>query len=282
VTFIIILLLLFSSASLVGYCLLSGTTSAWNNYSDDMQQNADKNLRKLFLFTDTRRLLIIYVVTVVLIPLLLILAGQSPIVVLLAVAAAILAPRYAFAKMSLRRRNQINQSLPNGLAQIAGAMRAGSTFTSAIQAMVEEQNGPLGQEFSLLLREQRLGARMEEALDNLGERVQTEEMDLVIAAALIAQEVGGNLAEILQRLSETIRRKLEMEGKIKSLTAQGVLQGRVVTLLPFMILAVLMLIEPAATRPIFTSLLGWCFLFVILVLQIVGSMMIRNIVRIEI
>jgi len=148
--------------------------------------------------------------------------------------------------------------------------------------MVEEQAGPLGQEFGLLLREHRLGARMEEALDNLGERVQSEEMDLVISAALIAQDVGGNLAEILQRLSETIRRKLEMEGKIKSLTAQGVLQGHVVTALPFAILIVLTVIEPEAIRPMFHGLLGWCFLFVIVALQFVGGLLIRKIVRIEI
>ncbi|MEE9321484.1 MAG: type II secretion system F family protein [Granulosicoccus sp.] len=279
---LVVLLLLFVSISLIGYSFLSGTTNAWNNYSEDMERTAAKNLRTLFLFANTRRLLVVYVLVVVMVPVLLFLAGQTPVAVLLAFAGLLLAPRYVFARLALRRRNQINQSLPNGLAQIAGAMRAGSTFTSAVQSMVEEQNGPLGQEFSLLIREQRLGARMEEALDNLGERVQTEEMDLVIAAALIAQEVGGNLAEILQRLSETIRSKLEMEGKIKSLTAQGVLQGRVVTLLPFMILAVLMIIEPEATRPMFTSLLGWCFLLVIVVFQFVGSTMIRKIVRIEI
>ena len=148
--------------------------------------------------------------------------------------------------------------------------------------MVEEQPGPLGQEFGLLLREQRVGARLEEALDNLGERVQSEEMDLVISATLIAQEVGGNLAEILHRLSETIRRKLEMEGKIRALTAQGILQGRVVTALPFVILLALLAIEPEATRPIFTGLLGWCFLGLIVVLQVVGALMIGRIVRIDV
>ena len=123
---------------------------------------------------------------------------------------------------------------------------------------------------------------MEEALDNLAERVQTEEMDLFVSAALIAQEVGGNLSEILQRLSETIRRKLEMEGKIKALTAQGVLQGYVVTALPFMIMLALFFVEPEATQPLFSSLLGWLFLGVIVVLQVIGGITIRKIVRIDV
>ncbi len=123
---------------------------------------------------------------------------------------------------------------------------------------------------------------MEDALDNLAERVQSEEMDLVVSAALIAHDVGGNLAEILHSLADTIRRKLEMEGKVQSLTAQGRLQGHVVTALPFMILGVLALIEPNATLPIFNTLLGWIFLSVIVVLLCIGGLMIRKIVDIDI
>lgn len=272
----------FLSISCIGYALLSGTTQAWDQYSDDLTRSADSNLKRLFLFADTKKLLFAYITAIVVVPIALLLLDQSPIIVLIVIAALIGAPRFIFHRLQQRRRKQINEDLPDALAQIAGAMRAGSTFSVSIQSMVEEQTGPLGQEFGLLLREHRLGARMEEALDNLGERVQSEEMDLVISATLIAQDVGGNLAEILQRLSETIRRKLEMEGKIKSLTAQGVLQGYVVTALPFVILMVLMLIEPQAIRPMFHGLLGWCFLVVIVVLQFIGGLMIRKIVRIEI
>ena len=273
---------LFVSITLIGYTLISGSAKAVENQSERLTTTTESQLARLFLFADTRRLLVLYVLALVGVPLLLLLAGQSPLVVMIGVAAVLAAPRVVLKRLAERRRRAIERTLPDALAQVAGAMRAGSTFSGAVQSMVEEQTGPLGQEFGLLLREQRLGARLEEALDNLGERVQSEEMDLVISAALIAQEVGGNLAEILQRLSETIRRKLEMEGKIRALTAQGVIQGRVVTALPFMILGVLAMIEPEATRPMFSSLLGWCFLLVIIVLQIVGSLAIGKIVRIPI
>lgn len=277
-----VLVVLFLSISLVGYATLNSSTAAWQNYADRFSTTAESNLRKLFLFADGKRLLSFYVLALFGVPFALFMLGQPPVFIVLALCALALAPRFLFARLAARRKRQINEALPDGLAQIAGAMRAGATFSTAIQSMVDEQKGPLGQEFGLLLREQRVGARLEEALDNLGERVQTEEMDLVISAALIAQEVGGNLAEILARLSETIRRKLEMEGKIKALTAQGILQGRVVSALPFLILFALFAIEPEATRPIYTGLLGWCFLAVIVVLQIVGGIIIRKIVRIEI
>jgi len=279
---ITILFLLFLSSGLVIYTLLDTGSDAWVKHSGEFTDYADDSLQRMFIFSDTRKLLIVYVLAMVFIPLSLFIMDFSMIIVFGAFICVFIFPKYYFKRLAKKRAMEINVALPDALSQIAGAMRAGSTFISAMQAMVEEQKGPISQEFSLLLREQRMGARLEEALDNLGERVQTEEMDLVISAALISQDVGGNLAEIFARLSDTIRRKLEMEGKVKSLTAQGVLQGYVVTALPFLILMALTVIEPEAIRPMFTSLLGWIFLGIMMVLQVVGGFMIKKIVTIDV
>ncbi len=279
---LLILLVIFISASLVVYSILHTSAGAWERYSQNFTNTADDQLQKMFVFADARKILFMFIGALLVVPTLLLWTGQSPILVAGVIGGILIAPKMIMKRLANKRRNAINAALPDALQQISGAMRAGSTFTTAIQAMVAEQTGPIAQEFSLMLREQRLGSRLEEALENLGERVQTEEMDLVISAALIAQDVGGNLSEILHRLSDTIRRKLEMEGKIKALTAQGVMQGHVVTLLPFMVLGALLFIEPEATRAIYTGLLGWIFLLIILVLQIVGGVMIRKIVNIEI
>jgi len=277
-----ILGMLFLSAGLIVYTLLDTGSDAWVKHSSEFTETAEENLERMFMFTDTRKLLTVYVCAMVVVPMSLYLLQFAWIFVLISFGAVFYFPKVYFKKLASRRTEAINRSLPDALAQIGGAMRAGSTFMSAVQAMVEEQKGPISQEFSLMLREQRMGARLDEALDNLGERVQTEEMDLVISAALIAQDIGGNLAEIFSRLSDTLRRKMEMEGKIKALTSQGILQGYVVTALPFMILAALVSIEPEATRPMFTSLLGWIFLSTILVLQCIGGFMIKKIVTIEV
>lgn len=277
-----ILGMLFFSAGLIVFTMLDTGSTAWVRHSNEFTEEADDNLQRMFIFSDTRKLLTIYVAAMFIVPLIVYFMDFSWMVVLGSFAAVFYFPKMYFKRLAKKRADAINASLPDALAQISGAMRAGSTFISAMQAMVEEQKGPISQEFSLLLREQRMGARLDEALDSLGERVQTEEMDLVISAALISQDIGGNLAEIFSRLSDTIRKKMEMEGKVKALTAQGILQGYVVTALPFLILMALMVIEPEATRPMFTSLLGWMFLFVILVLQLMGGFMIKKIVTIDV
>ena len=107
-------------------------------------------------------------------------------------------------------------------------------------------------------------------------------MDLVISAALIARDVGGNLAEIFTRLSGSLRKKQEMEGKINALTAQGVLQGWVVSMLPFGILFALHFIEPEAMEFLWNSILGWVFLALIILLELLGGFFISRIVRIDV
>ena len=277
-----ILAMLFFSGGLIVYTMLDTGSNAWVKHSTEFTEVADDNLQRMFIFSDTRKLLIIYVAAMFIVPIVLYLMEFSWFIIIASFAAVFFFPKLYFKRLAKKRAESINAALPDALAQISGAMKAGSTFISAMQAMVEEQKGPISQEFSLLLREQRMGARLDEALDNLGERVQTEEMDLVISAALISQDIGGNLAEIFSRLSETIRRKMEMEGKVKALTAQGVMQGYVVTALPFLILMALMTIEPEATRPMFTSLLGWVFLAIIITLQLMGGFMIKKIVTIDV
>jgi len=255
----IILVGLFLSITLVAYAILFYGSQAIESQSSQLVNHADSQLKKMFLFADARKLLALYLLLLIGMPIALWMAGFSPVIVLFGIALLLVLPRVVLKKMAGKRKQAINQALPDALAQIAGAMRAGSTFTTALQSVVDEQKGPLGQEFGLMLREQRIGAR-----------------------SMISQEVGGNLGEILQSLSETIRKKMEMEGKIKALTAQGVLQGIVVTLLPFLILGVLLLTEPAAMSPIFTTLLGWIFLGIIIVMEIIGGLMIKKIVSIDI
>jgi len=273
---------LFVSLTVLAYFFMHATTDALDQYSEKLSVTAESNMRKLFLFADTRRLLIVYIAAIVVVPIGVYLTGLGLVLVSASLILLFLAPRLLFARLAARRRTRINQALPDALTQVAGAMRAGSTFNMALQAYVDEESSPLGQEFSLLLREQRIGARLEDALDNLAERVQSEEMDLVVSAALIAHDIGGNLSEILQSLAETIRRKLEMEGKVASLTAQGRLQGIVVSALPFAILIPLTWFEPEATLPIFQSLLGWIFLSVIVIMVSIGGLMIHRIVSIDI
>ncbi len=275
------ILLIFASVSLFCSWLSMRIGRLWVERGELWVQAADLQLQTLFLFTDVKRWLIGYAAVLLLLPLGIGWWSGSLLLTSLVTIVLIWLPRQVITIMIRRRRTEITQALPGTLSQVAGAMRAGSTFVTAIQTTVSEHQGPLAQELSLFLREQRMGHSVADALQHLSRRVNTEEMELVVSATVVAQSVGGNLAEILQRLADGLRDKIELEAKIRALTAQGVLQGRLVSLLPLLLLGALLYLEPAATWPIFTSVLGWCFLFVIVCLLLAGSVVIRQIVSIR-
>lgn len=275
-------LLVFVSIFLLVFIAVSQGRKLWFIFKAEFTETADHQLSQLFLFANVRQLFIGYILLLLLVPLVAFYVTKSIVMFLILGALLLLAPRFLIRVLSKHRKAILDKQLPDVLDQISGSMIAGSTFVNAVQYMVDDNGGPVKQEFTLFLRELRVGNPLEEALDNLGERVGSEDMDLVVGAVLIARDVGGNLAETFSRLSGTLRRKQDMEKKIKALTAQGVLQGWVVCALPFAMIIVLHLIEPDAIDAFWNSLLGWIFLSIVLILELIGGLIIRNIVRIDI
>ena len=227
----------------------------WSRFEAVFTQTTSDQLQQLFVFTDSHRILYIYVSAVICIPLLIWYLFDSVFFFCVALVTLIFMPKKIISLLQARRLREKSDVLPDVLDQVAGSMVAGATFVNAIQTMVDENSGPVKQEFALMLREVRMGTGLEDALDNLAERVKSEDMDIVVSAATIARDVGGNLAETLSRLSVSLRRKNEMEKKIKALTSQGVLQGWVVSMLPFAILGALTFIEPESVQAMFLSLI---------------------------
>ncbi|HVJ61480.1 MAG TPA: type II secretion system F family protein [Tahibacter sp.] len=255
---------------------------ATHDYRNRFTAEASASLADMFLFVDLERLFRMNIVIMLLIALLTwVLSGNLFIVGIVAVA-IMLMPRFVYAFMRNRRQQQFTQGLPDALLSMSGAMKAGSSLVQAIETVVAETKGPIGQEFGLLLRELRVGVLYDDALQNLVTRMPGEELRLVVAGMRISREIGGNLAEILERLSDTLRKKIEMEGKIKALTSQGRLQGIVMTALPGFLALVLFQMEPHYMRMLFTEYLGWAFVAAIVIMESIGYFFIRKIVNIDV
>lgn len=133
-----------------------------------------------------------------------------------------------------------------------------------------------------MLREQRLGVDFDTALRNMEKRLPLPDFIMVVAGMRISREVGGNLADILETLADTLRRKQQMEGKIAALTAQGKMQGLVMTCLPLFLMLVLTHMEPEAMAPLYHTWYGWATLAVIGVMEVVGYVAIQKITTIDV
>lgn len=270
------------SAALLAWFVVDLGTVTMAKYRAEFTEKAKFRAQEFFLFIDPKKLFIANFAVMALGALVVwILTGTAVLAVPTFFALALF-PRLLYAWLRKRRLQKFESQLPDALMMISGGLRAGSSLSSATQQLVAEAQNPLAQEFSLMLREQRLGVTVEQSLSNLARRVPTQTTTLVVSAMRIASETGGGLAETLERTSNTIRSRLQMEGKIEALTAQGKLQAWVVGSLPVMLMLVLNQMEPEAMGMIWHTPIGWATLVVLAFLEFMGVYLIRKITSIDV
>jgi len=165
---------------------------------------------------------------------------------------------------------------------LAAGLRAGASLTQAMTQACRELPAPCGQELSLCLRQQRMGIPLETALMQLAHRAPSEGLSLFVSAVRISQESGGQLAQTLDRLADTLRRKAALEGRIDALTAQGRLQGWVMVALPLAVGLALFVIEPQAMQALWTTWPGQLLMVAVALLEACGLHFIRRITEVEV
>lgn len=244
--------------------------------------DAKSDLEEMFIFTDANRIMTINIVVMILLPVAAWILTGNLVIVAGCVVLAFIAPRYVLRYIAQRRVRQFEQQLPDALLMITGALRAGASLPIALDSVASEGKPPISQEFELLLREMRLGMDFGVALERMEKRVPLQDLAMVTAGMALSREVGANLAETLESISKTIRAKLQMEGKIRSLTAQGKMQGIVMAGLPVFLIMILNVMEPEAMAPLFNQWYGWVTMAVLTVAIAIGYHFIRKITNIDV
>ena len=272
----------FLAASLFAYALLERGSIFMAGYKETFTESASANMADMFMFVDATRLFYINLLAIFIIPILIwILIRDMPTALAVFGMLAIL-PGVVYRSMRKKRLRKFEEQLPDGLLMLTGAMRAGASLNIALEGLVKEQPAPLSQEFELLMREQRIGTDFDKSLTHMEQRLPIQDFAMLTSALRINREVGGNLAEILESLANTLLRKHQMEGKIDSLTAQGKLQGIVMTGLPLLLGTLLYFMEPEAMEKLWTTTIGYVVLAIIIIMEFMGYVMIRKITSIDV
>ena len=181
-----------------------------------------------------------------------------------------------------RRRDKFNLQLVEALGTMSNALRAGFSVNQAFESVVENGEKPISQEFEVVLQQLRIGMSFEAALASMDRRVQSDDLTLVVTAMDIARKTGGNLTEIFDRISETIRGRMRIERRVKTLTAQGRMQGIIVSAMPFLLGTAMTVMKPDMMIPFLTSVKGLGCIAVAVALVAVGWMFIRKIIKIDV
>jgi len=205
----------------------------------------------------------------------------SLLMVICAMVVMIPAP-YLFIRRARQKRLQLfNSQISDALVIIANSLRSGFSFLQAMDLVRREMPDPIAKEFGRTFQEINLGTTTEQALVNMAGRMGSDDLDMVVTAVLIQRQVGGNLAEVLDKIAHTIKERIRIKGEIKTLTAQGRISGIVIGLLPVALCMFLFVVNPEYISLLFNNQAGLIMVGAALIAQTMGFLVIRRIVDIK-
>lgn len=278
---LVVLLLAAVAAFFLALVVIGVLRRAIDDYQERYLAKRVSDLSEMFFFVGPRQLIILTIaVTSFGAALGLLLLGPilTAVLVMLGLATPTLLVRFYAA----RRIKLFERQLVDALAGMASAMRAGMTLYQAMEETAKSAPAPLAQEFALTVRELRLGTATDDALDNLAKRVQSDDLALVATSLATARSMGANMAEMLDTIAVTIRERFRIEGRIRSLTAQGRLQGIVLAGMPLVVWVGFDAIRPDLTRPMMEHWFGYAMVALVVALEALGAYFIRRVVTIRV
>ena len=193
-----------------------------------------------------------------------------------------LVPSFVLGSRIKTRLKNLNDQLGDAIMLISNSLKAGYSFFQSVDIVTKEMTGPISEEFALLQKEMSLGLATEKALENLVQRVSSDDLELVVTAVLIQRQVGGNLAEVLDNISSTIRDRIKISGEVRTITAQGRMSGLIISLLPPGLGVLIFIINPEHISVLFKNPLGIAILIFSVLMEFIGIYFITKIVKIEV
>jgi tight adherence protein B len=206
---------------------------------------------------------------------------KKPLAVALIALGAVF-PFIVLKRRQAARRKQFAEQILDAVMLISNSLKSGYSFQQAVDVVAREMAPPISEEFKKLLQELKLGVQFDTAMKNLVERVGNDDIDLVATCVNIQREIGGNLSEILDNISHTIRDRVRIKGEVRTLTAQGRLSGWILSLLPIGIGMLIYVINPAYISVLFTNRIGQAMLLVCAINLCIGMTLIKKIVNIKV
>ena len=277
----VIILFIFGAVFIFALVVLSIVSRGLEEYEDRYLTEGSQDLTEMFYFIQPRQLLLLTIAVSFLMALLGFVAFNWFVAIGLGLAGFIV-PFYGIKKLREKRILKFEKQLVDSLVQMSAAFRAGLTLAQASESISQEMPPPLSQEMGLFVKEIKLGVRQEEALQNMADRVGSEDLQLVVTATNISKQLGGNMAEMYDIISSTIRERFRLEGRIRALTSQGKMQGWVVGSMPIILGLILNYMRPDLMEPMLHSWFGYGLITTVIVMEIIGIWMIRRIVAIDI
>jgi tight adherence protein B len=209
---------------------------------------------------------------------------STSVVPFAAIAAALgyAAPAFYLRWRQRRRTREFDEQLVDGLVLVANALKSGFSFMQAMQAVADEMTDPISTEFNQALIETRMGEAIDDAMVKIAERVRSTDFELVVSGMVIQRQVGGNLAEVIGNVVQTMRERHRIQREIRTLTGEQRMEGAVLSVLPLGLLLVLLFLQPSYLGHMWAETAGRIMLGAGFLLDVMGLLAIRRLIQIEV
>ena len=279
----LIYIITFLTIAIVANFIAGAGRALFRYYQSRYLQSVSRTLETMFIFLNPRRILNVSILIMCVVFMFTLMVTRLNIILSVIMAlVGLLVPRILLSYYVRKRRRTFELQFVQGLDFLSSSMKAGLSFVQALESLVENSTPPLSQEFDLLLREYRIGIPLNEALQNLARRVESEELNLMVFSTIITRELGGDISEIFDHLAEVIRSRHRVMERMDTLTAQGRLQAMVCGAIPFALYGLLFLWQPDYMKPLFQSNVGRIAIYAVILFQVMVILMVRRIVNIRI
>ncbi|HEU4942390.1 MAG TPA: type II secretion system F family protein [Gaiellaceae bacterium] len=248
-------------------------TKWWNRFKETLElAEIRMSATRIALWTLAATLLAMWLVVLVL---------GSPIFAVIGLAVPFVVRSLIYRKLE-RRRKQFGEQLPDNLQVLASALRAGHSFVGALSVVIDDADEPSRSEFRRVVADEQLGVPLEDAIRSVVRRMDNEDLEQVALVAALQRQTGGNMAEVLERVTDTIRERFELRRMVQTLTAQGRMSRWIVSALPVVLLVAISIINPEYIQPLFRSTGGRLALMLAAAMLVAGSLVIKKIVNIKV
>ncbi len=279
---IFILLLTLSSVGLAAWALIPVVTQRYEKMSEQRATSASRSLDEMFIWVSHKKLILVFGLTPIILGITFFILLTNPFFILAGLALGFVLPMAVINILDKNRKKKFYSQLPDVLTSLSQSLKAGLSFIQALEIVGEELPVPSSQEFALLVKEYKMGVPLPESFEHLNKKMQSEDLNLITTAILIAFETGGNLTDIFSHLNENIRKKNKVIDQLKTLTTQATLQAKILSALPILFAILIFNMNPNFFDEMLISNVGRLLLIWCVVSELIGAFALNRLSKIEI
>lgn len=275
-------ILLFVSINLISLSVFQILKRAYESFYRKYQEATSATLDELFISIDPRYILIIQVALGFIGLMIGLIIGGRYIVppIIFAVGLGIL-PQVVLYVMKRRRADKFETQFADAMRALANSLKSGLSLVQSLEFIVKQYGPPFSIEFMPVLREVLLGTPFDKALENLAKRIKSEDVDIFATSVSVTKAVGGSLSDILDQIATFISERRKFRGKLKAITAEVRGQAVLLAVLPWIVAGILYMMDPDTYSYLFKHWLGWVSIAVVIVLEVIGFLYIRRVMKID-